>query len=84
MTSRHHRRLLARLEAQLLAGTDSPEEALRQAFSLLPDDDLDRIAEALDRIPDDGSNRVPAELLTSEEAASLRRLYDLVALRQQP
>jgi hypothetical protein len=79
MTSRDYRRL-ARLEASLLEPTDSPEEALRRAFALLPDADLKKVEAALSRLPD-GADRISRELLTPEEAESFDKLSRLIELQ---
>jgi hypothetical protein len=68
------------LEALILQGTGSPEVALRQAFALLPDADLDKIGEALDRSPDH-EDRIARDSLTPDEKESFDRLAKLVELQ---
>jgi hypothetical protein len=76
-------RRLAQLEARLSgASVTDPnlgyEKPLRLAFEVLPDEDMKRIRAFLDRNPDDGSDRVPVELATDEEAKALHMLGGLV------
>jgi hypothetical protein len=60
------------------------EELLRRALELLPNKDLFLLSEALERLPDDDGDRLPVELFTPEEAASLGKLEKLLELQQQP